>query len=336
MLRFQKNILLSEHTTMKVGGVADFFVEVKTEEDLKLALKFAEDNKLKFFVLGGGSNTFFSDAGFSGLVIKINIKKIETSEGGRNIHAYAGAGEKWDDIVALAVGRGWRGVENLSLIPGTVGGAVYQNIGAYGAELKDSIGYVSVLDTENGRKIKIKSTKCEFGYRTSLFQKVNNFIILGAEFKFSKNKPFNLSYPDLGKYFEDKKPGVKEIRRAIIKIRKSKIPYPDDRIGTAGSFFKNPVIPRSVYKSILKKYPALKGRQTDDGVKLSAGQLIEFAGWKGKKIGNVGVSEKHALVIVSYPGSKSKDIEKIVEEIKKSVKVNFGINLEEEVKMVQG
>lgn len=331
-MKIRKNIKLAKYTTFHVGGPAEFFAEVKNVDELKEAVSFARKNKLKIFVLGGGSNVLISDKGIDGLVLKINIKEVRIS--GTDI--YAGAGEEWDKVVARAVSRGLGGIENLSLIPGTVGGAVYQNIGAYGAEIKDVLEFVDVFDVKLGEVFKLSTQECQFEYRTSVFQKPEggNYIILGASLKLSRNPTPNTKYPDLIKYFEGNKPLVKEIRNAVIKIRRSKLVYPSRNTGTVGSFFKNPITSISNFQFLISKYPDLKGRETKGQIKLSAGQLIELAGCKGRKIKNVGVSEKHALVLVSYPGAKSENILKLAELIQKAVKTKFGVQLEPEVKIM--
>lgn len=332
-------------TTFHIGGEAKFFVEIASVGDLVEAVKFAKDKNLPIFVLGGGSNILISDDGFNGLVIKINICGIRhlwindlrsrlSTRSQDSVILTAGAGEAWDDVVAKAVELNAGGIENLSLIPGTVGGAVAQNIGAYGVEIKDVIKSVKIYDTKNGNTARLSDKECCFGYRSSIFKENKDLIVLEAEFMLSKNHIPDVSYPDLAAEFNGKNPSIAEIRNAVIKIRKNKLPYPDE-IGNAGSFFKNPTVKISNYQLLISNYPDLKGRDIGNGlVKLSAAQLIEKAGWKGKRLGNVGVSEKHALVLVNYGRGKAKELANLEAMMKESVEAKFGINMELEVEKV--
>jgi len=329
----KKNVKLAKYNTFHTGGPAEFFVEVKSIDDLKKAVEFAKKNKLKISILGSGSNILIADRRLKGLVIKINIRGIAIT--GNTI--LAGAGESWDKVVAKAVSKDLWGIENLSLIPGTVGGAVYQNIGAYGAQIKDVLNFVDVFDTKIQKLTRLSSKDCRLDYRTSAFQdkKGAHLIIIGASLMLNKNKNPNLKYPDLVEHFKNKEPTLNEIRKAVIKIRKKKLVYPTAGIGTAGSFFKNPIITVADYQKLLSDYPDIKGREIGDGlVKLSAGQLIQMTGWKGKKLGKTGVSEKHALVLVSYKGAQTKDILKLAQLVQRSVKNRFNVLLESEVKIV--
>ncbi|MBI2064931.1 MAG: UDP-N-acetylmuramate dehydrogenase [Candidatus Yanofskybacteria bacterium] len=332
-VKIRKNVKLARYTTFHVGGPAEFFAEVNSVGEVKGVVDFVKKNKLKLFILGGGSNVLLPDKGMKGLVLKVNIKGIKF----RNNLTSAGAGEIWDNIVAKAVAKGLSGIENLSLIPGTVGGAVYQNIGAYGMELKDVLDSVEVFDIKSLAVKRFSNKKCYFGYRQSIFQQSENprYIILEAGLKLSKNYVPNVEYPDLVKYFGSKKASLSEMRKAIIKIRKTKLVYPSDSIGTAGSFFKNPIVSSALFNKIIKQQPDIKGRETDRGrIKLFAGQLVEEAGWKGKRLGSVGASEKHSMVLVSYKGGKAVDIVKLSNLIRKSVKDKFGVDLEPEVKIM--
>ena len=327
-MKIRQNVNLAKMTTFKTGGPARFFVEVKSLADIKKAVGFAKSKKLKIFILGGGSNLLISDKGVGGLVIKILIRGVTF----KGLKVYAGAGELWDKVVSRAVSKKLSGIENLSLIPGTVGGAVYQNIGAYGVELKDFLEYVDVFDVRLGHIKRLSNKNCRFGYRSSIFQKRdgNNCIILGASLRLSKKFNPNLNYPDL-KTFKGKF-SLNEVRKMIIKIRKLKLVYPSVSVGSAGSFFKNPTITIIRHRQLITDHPDLSGREIGGGlVKLSAGQLIERSGWKGVKVGRVGVAKKHALVLVSYRGAKTEELIKLSQKIKNSVFKKFGLGLEEEV-----
>ena len=346
MAPIKQNIPLAPLTTFDIGGNARFFVEVSTVYELAEAIKFANDKKLAVFVLGGGSNILISDEGFNGLVVKMDISGITLMNtpipGSRAKHTMghsgwrirAGAGEIWDDIVAKAVELNVSGIENLSLIPGTVGGAVYQNIGAYGAELKDVLISMQAYDIKTGSIVELSNKECGFEYRSSIFKKNKDLIILEAELLLSEDNKPNLLYPDLKNRFKGQNPSVAQIRDAVIEIRMSKIPYPNE-VRNTGSFFKNPTVKNSNYKFLISKYPDLKGYNTDNGlVKLSAAQLIERAGFKGRRVGNVGVSAKHALVLVNYGSGTAKELNDLVERVKEAVEAKFSVKLEAEVENI--
>lgn len=313
-------------------------------KELIEATKFARKNKLAVFVLGGGSNILVSDEGFDGLVIKMNICGSNFTKTQVDLRIQARAGEMWDDVVARAVELNADGIENLSLIPGTVGGAVYQNIGAYGVELKDVLISVKAYDIKSDEVIELSNRDCDFGYRSSVFKKNKNLVILGTKLLLPKSNKPNLSYPDLQKRFNGLKPTISEVRQAIIEIRLNKIPYPSNimpqilknkghlLVANAGSFFKNPAIPIINYQLLTIKFPDLKGREMTNGlIRLSAAQFIEKSGFKGKRFGNVGVSEKHALVLVNYDNGTAKELIDLAEKIRVTVKTKFGVELEAEV-----
>ena len=359
MINIQQNIPLASLTTFGIGGDAKFFVEVRSVDELAEAVKFAKDNGLPVFVLGGGSNILISDNGFNGLIIKMNIRglwiidfasRLSTgvvltvgagpapekaeSSGSSKLLLRCGAGEMWDDVVAKAVELGVGGIENLSLIPGTVGGAVYQNIGAYGAELKDVLVSVKAYDAKTDNVVELSNKECGFEYRSSVFKKNKNLIVLEADLLLSKNQKLNLLYPDLQKRFAGASPTISEVRQAVIEIRRSKIPDPE-KISNAGSFFKNPVVTTANFQRLTTNCSDLKGRDLGGGsVKLSAAQLIEMAGFKGKKVGNVGVSEKHALVLINYGNGTAKELTDLAGTVKEAVKAQFGVKLEPEVEQI--
>src|SRR3989338_10385860 len=334
MVDIKKSVPLAPYTTFGIGGSAKFFVEVNSIQDLTEAVTFAKDNNSPIFVLGGGSNILISDGGFNGLVIKINVRGINYLNTQTGLCIRAGAGEMWDDVVAKTVELKAGGLENLSFIPGTVGGAVYQNIGGYGAEVKDTIESVLVFDISTSNIVRLSGDECGFDYRFSIFKKNRNFIILEVELLLSKEWKPNLSYPDLKVVFDSKTPTITEVREAVVGIRKRKIYYPKE-LGSAGSFFKNPSMKISNYRFLISKHSDLKSRHVGNGlVKLSAAQLIEKAGWKGKRIGNVGVADKHALVLVNYGGGKSKELDHLAADIIKSVRAKFDVTLEPEVEKV--
>ena len=333
-MQIKHNVPLAYYTTFGIGGKARFFVEVGDEDELAEAAEFAKNNKLSVFALGGGSNILISDEGYDGLVIKINICGIISVNTPTGLRIKAGAGQMWDDVVAYAVSMNISGIENLSLIPGTVGGAVYQNIGAYGAELKDVLVLVKAYNIKTGNVVELSNKECGFEYRHSIFKNNKDLIVLEAELLLSKDNKQNLSYPDFQKLLIGAEPTIAEIRQAVINIRLNKIPYPP-LTANAGSFFKNPLITIANFENLLQNCPDLKGHKSGNGfIKLSAGQLIEKCDFKGKRMGNVGVSEKHALVLVNYGGGQAKDINELESVIKEAVKVKFGVKLEAEVEKI--
>ena len=346
-MEIRENVILAPYTTFRIGGPARYFCEVGNLGDLRSALKFSKDNNLRFFILGGGSNILVSDKGFDGLVIKMGIRGLEFKDFGNYTIVSAGAGESWDYVVERAVKINLGGIENLSLIPGTAGAAVYQNIGAYGVELKDVLESAEVLNVDSG-EIKIFSNEdCLFGYRNSVFKinKDRNSIILKVNLKLYKNQEPKISYPDLIKIFEGKKPSIAYVRVAVIEVRMNKIPYPPNimpqilknkgHLPNAGSFFKNPIVTAEHFKRITLNHSDLKGFKLKDGtVKLFVAQLIEKYGWKGKRFGNVGVSEKHSLVLVNYGDGTAEEVTNIADNITKSIKNGFGLDLEPEVETI--
>jgi len=326
-MKIRENISLAPYTTFKIGGKAKFFIEAKHVDDVKDGIKFAEQNDLPFFILGGGSNILISDKGFRGLIIRVSIRGIQRDKNTLQI----GAGHNWDSVVAYAVRENLSGIENLSLIPGTMGGAVFQNIGAYGTELSDVIASVVVFNTTTEKIEKLSLKACHFGYRKSIFQEYpGKLVILKATIKLSSKFRPNLSYPDIKEYFHDRAATLSAIRKAVVSIRQAKLPYPDT-IANAGSFFKNPIISNARGTTLMKKHPELKQKKARGGIKLSAGQLIELAKWKGRRTGNVGVSDKHSLVLVNYINGTAKEIVKLAHKIQNSVLRRFSVRLEPEV-----
>jgi len=328
-----EQIPLAPLTTMRVGGRARFFARVESTDELSEAIIFAKNRNLPVFILGAGSNTLFHDDGFEGLVIQMSIEGI-ACEGN---HVTSGAGVMWDDLVRETVAYNLWGVENLSLIPGSVGGAVVQNIGAYGIEVCEAIFSVDVFDRESMQMKTFLRDECAFGYRESIFKKNNNLIVLRVTFAFSQDGVPNVEYEDVKKYFEERvvlgKPTLIEIREAIIAIRIVKMP--EWGVGSAGSFFKNPVVSVEDYEQIKKRYPGLKAySQTDGAMKLSAAWLLDHVGgWRGVRRGDAGVHEKQSLILVNYGTATEKEILLLANEMKKDIKDKVEVTLEEEVKI---
>ncbi|PCJ23466.1 MAG: UDP-N-acetylenolpyruvoylglucosamine reductase [Flavobacteriales bacterium] len=335
-MEIQENISLKPYNTFGLDVFTSKFVEVSNVEELQEILM---NNNDPLLILGGGSNILFTQ-NFNGLVIKNNITGITVlEESNKEIVLKVGAGEVWHHFVLYCIDNNYAGVENLSLIPGNVGAAPMQNIGAYGVEVKDLITQVEAFDMRD-YSIKIfTSLECEFDYRSSVFKtsEKGNYIITSVIFRLNKEAKLNISYGAIEDELEAMKissPSIKDVSNAVINIRSSKLPDPK-KIGNSGSFFKNPIVPTLVKDKILAEYPETPNYpQLDGSFKIAAGWLIEKCGWKGKRINNYGVHENQALVLVNYGGAKGIDILRLSEEIIKSVKDMFGVDLEREVNII--
>jgi len=333
----EENASLAPMTTMKVGGHARFFVRVKNIEEIKEAVSWAYQKKVQFFILGGGANTLVGEKGFSGLVIKIECKGISYKKSGESTSVVIGAGEIWDDIVRDAVKRGLWGIENLSLVPGTAGGAVVQNIGAYGATLGDVVKEVEAFDTKTMNTKVFLRDECASGYRESVFKKNHYLIVTRVTLILRQNgKPLS-NYEDVKKYFLEKritKPSLSDMREAIIAIRTAKMPAPP--LGTAGSFFKNPIVSKGEFLRLQKEFPEIKTYPAGENqVKISAAWLLDkVGGFRGFRDGDAGTYEKQALILVNHGTATAGDMISLAEKIKKSIKEKTGVTLEEEVVMM--
>lgn len=353
----QEKISLAQYTTFKIGGPAKFFCVVTNENELIDAVKYASVNKLRIFVIGGGSNILISDNGFDGLVIKMEIKgieftdlnskqneiehadKLENSINKNNVIVRVGAGENWDDFVELAVSKGLYGIENLSSIPGTVGASAVQNIGAYGTEVSNVIKNVRALDTESLEFVLLSKAECEFSYRESIFkQKKGRYIILKIDFELTRNGEINLEYEEIKDYFISKNisnTSLQNMRDAIVDIRQDKLPD-WKKWGTAGSFFKNPIISLEKYESLKRVYPELPGYEESDGrIKVSLGWILDkICDARGFFMGNVGTYDRQALVVVTKPGATATEVVMFSNELMSRVQDKTGIKIEGEVDWV--
>lgn len=338
MIRFSENHSLKAHNTFGIDTKAKYYFEFTEQEDLEVFLNSNNTWKEeKLIVLGEGSNILFMND-FDGLVIHPNVPGMNSVWEDRN-HDWieVGAGEVWDEFVEFAVNQGLGGTENLSLIPGKVGAAPVQNIGAYGQEVCRLVEKVKGYDLEKGCAAEFSATECEFAYRNSVFKNYlkNRFIITSVIFRLDKFPEFNLGYGQLEEKVKEKgEATLHTIREAVIEIRSSKLPDVKE-VGNAGSFFKNPVVDVLLAEQIKSKYPEIPFYPGGEGkIKLAAGWLIEQAGWKGKRIGEAGVHEQQALVIVNYGKATGKEIYALSEEICKSVEEKFGLALEREVNCI--
>lgn len=346
----KENIPLAPYTIFKIGGPARFFAEVRNLEELKYAFCFSKENNLPFLILGEGSNVLISDAGFPGLTLRNRILGIESQEAEDFIKIKAGGGENWDKFVEFAVQKGGAGVECLSGIPGTVGAAPVQNIGAYGQSASDTIELVEAFDLETGEEKFFTKKECAFGYRTSRFKdNSTKYFITAVNFKLQKNRQPSLDYHDLKDYFRDNPhPTLSAVREAVLEIRfrKGMVVTGEELHTSVGSFFINPVISQEHLAELKFKVGQcrkFKDCCTDpwfwelpDGkVKISAACLIECAGFsRGLKIGRVGISPFHSLAITNFGGASAAEVLFLAERIRTEVKKKFGIDLEIEPRLV--
>jgi len=344
-LKLQENISLASFTTLRVGGPARYMVEARTESEVKGALRFASERQLPLLVLGGGSNLLIADEGWPGLVLKIALRGIEFGFEKDKVLFYAGAGENWDDLVALTVERNCAGLECLTGIPGTVGGTPVQNVGAYGQEVSQTIRKVRVLEIATGNITELSNDACGFAYRSSILNgsKRGQYIVLEVGFQLTQDGEPTLVYGDVKKFFSNStnRPSLQQVREAVKQIRQSKamlLVRGDEDCRSAGSFFKNPLVSAAEAKRIqalalqrvpdktMPQFPAADGK-----VKLAAAWLVEQSGFhKGYSRGPVGISRKHSLAIVNRGGATAKEIIAFKNEVEQKVFETWGVRLQPE------
>lgn len=337
-MEIQHNVLLKKYTTFKTGGFARLFCVVESVQDVIEALEYVSLHAIPFYILGGGSNTLVSEKGFDGLVIHIALQGTEYEEiDEKNVRVKVASGVEWDMCVADAVGRGLYGLENLSLIPGSVGASPIQNIGAYGVEVKDIIESVEVYNIQSKKIETLLNNECVFTYRDSIFKKDagKKYIVLSVTFVLSKNGILKTDYKDIESYFTTHggDATLQSVRDAIIDIRTKKLP--DLHVyGTAGSFFKNPIINREVSEQLQKKFPTLPlyDMENISQVKTSAAFLIDkVAQMRGARVDDVGTFQNQALVLVNYGNATGEEVLAFSDYIQKTVFEKSGIVLEREV-----
>lgn len=343
-MEIKENVSLAPYTTFKVGGPAEFFVVVKSEEDLSASLSEARERSLPVTIIGGGSNVLISDEGLKGMVIKNEIKGVAYEEIGGDILVTAGGGMWWDDLVEETVSKDLWGMENLSSIPGTVGATPVQNVGAYGVEVSELIRSVRVCDIVSGSFKVMSPNDCRFGYRDSIFktEEGKRFVVVGVTYALSRVSMPRLEYKDLAERFSKAGVGAQErspfaptpadIRAAVIDIRKKK--FPDLKVvGTAGSFFKNPIVSKDEAAALHLLYPELPTYPQSDGrVKVSLGFVLDkICGLRGWRDGGVGLYENQALVLVNYENASAKNISDFAEKVAEKVFSKTKIKIEPEV-----
>ncbi|MFC0773101.1 UDP-N-acetylmuramate dehydrogenase [Terrimonas alba] len=345
-MQFQENISLKSYNTFGIEAAARYFASFHSLEELQNLLTSSsslrgtkQKPQTSNLVLGGGSNILFTKD-FDGVVLKNEINGIEKiSEDENFIYIKCGAGENWHQVVLHCIENNWGGLENLSLIPGCVGASPMQNIGAYGAEIKDVFHELTAFHLQEKGNYIFKLKDCEFGYRESVFKRKykDQFVIADVTYRLSKKPKVNTSYGAIEQELE--KMGVQEVNiktvsQAVINIRSSKLPDPKE-IGNAGSFFKNPSVAKEKFLALQSEFPLIVGYENADGsMKLAAGWLIEQCGWKGFRDGDAGVHAKQALVLVNYGNAKGSEIYALSEKIVDSVADKFGVALEREVNII--
>jgi UDP-N-acetylmuramate dehydrogenase len=338
MIKVEENVSLKPFNTFGIEAKSARFIVFKSIPELLDALKLRQVNE-SLLVLGGGSNILLTKD-FDGLVLKNELKGIELiREDDEHVWTKSMAGESWHHFVLHCIDKGWAGVENLSLIPGTVGAAPMQNIGAYGIEIKDVFEHLEALEIETQKFKTFDTPECAFGYRESIFKRKlkGKYIITSVTFKLKKVAEFNTSYGAIQETLDAmgiKELSIKAVSNAVIHIRQSKLPDPA-KIGNSGSFFKNPTIDSLDYEGLRAEFPSIPGyKQAENKVKVPAAWLIEQAGWKGKTFGEIGVHKNQPLVLVNYGNGKGKDIKNLAFEIQASVASKFGIELTPEVNII--
>ncbi len=321
---------LREYNSFGFDVIAAFFARAGSEEDLREALTWCQDNQQPLFALGGGSNTVFVGPP-SGLVLQIGIKGIEHErQDDGSVLLRVGAGEDWHSLVAHCLEQGWHGLENLALIPGAVGSAPIQNIGAYGVELSDVFVQLEAIDRQDGSAVTLDSDACAFGYRDSAFKQhwKDRFLISRVWLKLHTTPTLKINYPALRSALQDRSDVTpKDVFDAVVSVRKARIPDPAE-IGNTGSFFTNPIVTTTQAEALLCDYPDMPHWPQDDATqKLSAGWLIEACGWKGHRNGAVGVHENQALVLLNLGDASGHDILALAEQIADSVESRFNLRL---------
>lgn len=337
----EKNKNLKDLNTFGIEVFAKSFIELNT---LDQAISFFQETDLaqnNFLILGGGSNLLLTE-NFDGIVIKNEIKGITIiNEDKNHIELKVGAGENWHNFVMHCIQNEYAGIENLSLIPGNVGASPMQNIGAYGVEVKELITEVETIEIETGEIVRFQNHECQFDYRSSIFKTShkNQYFISAVSFKLNKTPEFKISYGAIKAQLDlnnitEKNLTIKAVSDAVIAIRQSKLPDPNE-IGNSGSFFKNPIVATNQFEKLKKKHKDMPAYELPTGgYKLAAGWLIENTGWKGYTEGNYGVHKKQALVLVNYGGANGLEIYDLSERIVISVEQKFGVRLEREVNIL--
>lgn len=340
----REQVDLSPHNTLRIPAIAERFITVTAAREIPEILRDSRVTRGPLHILGGGSNVLFL-GDISGTVLHVAIKGREVvGETDSDLLLQVGAGENWHETVIHCVERGWGGTENLALIPGTVGAAPMQNIGAYGVELADIFHSLRAVDLETGETREFNREECRFGYRDSVFKQEfrGAYCIADVTLRLSKSPEINTSYGSLWNKLEEdgvSDPDIAQVAQAVMEIRRSKLPDPAD-LGNAGSFFKNPVVGEEQFRKLADRYRdmphyEMKGeKEGEKQYKIPAGWLIEETGWKGKREGDVGTYRQQALVIVNHGRATGEEVWNLAQKIIRSVRDLFGIELVPEVNII--
>jgi len=342
MLSIQSNVSLKRYNTFGIDVKARYWVDIQHEDDLQTLFQITEYVDTPKLILGGGSNVLLCQD-FDGMVVHVGIQGIDVvREDEQNVYLRAGGGVNWQELVLYCVDHDYAGMENLSLIPGTVGAAPMQNIGAYGVEVEQVFDSLRAIDRQTGELRQFAHADCAFGYRESVFKRElkGQYIITSVTFRLDKQPTFHIRYGAIQETLNamgisDENLSIRAISNAVIRIRRSKLPNPAE-IGNAGSFFKNPEIPQTQFDALKAQYPDLPGYPLADTgrVKVPAGWLIEQAGWKGHRAGDAGVHAKQALVLVNYGNATGHEIMALAQQVQQSVREKYGIEISPEVNVV--
>jgi UDP-N-acetylmuramate dehydrogenase len=339
-MKIIQNISLKLYNTFGIDAIAAEFAEITEVDELLDMIKATKLQHTKHLILGGGSNILFTND-YDGLVIRISIGGIQVKET-RNSHVLvkAGAGVVWDDLVRFCMDKGYGGIENLVMIPGSVGAGPIQNIGAYGVELKDTFHSLEAINIASGEMKVFEKQDCKFAYRDSIFKRdlKGEYVIISVTLLLQKDHIPDVSYgaikEELMKMGLDEQADIKAVGDAVTAIRQKKLPNPA-LIGNAGSFFKNPVVDEEKFNKMCNLHPDIPSYKSEDGsIKVPAGWMIEQCGWKGKILGNAAVHDKQALVLVNKGDATGRDVLMLAKKIKQSVFDRFDVMLEMEVNVV--
>jgi UDP-N-acetylmuramate dehydrogenase len=332
-MHLEEHVSLLAHNTFRVEARARYFASLERQEDILTLLADERLRTLPRLILGGGSNVLFR-ADFPGLVMRVALRGVELlGEDQSHRLVRAAAGESWHDVVRWTVSQGWPGLENLSLIPGTVGAAPVQNIGAYGVELADVCEAVEAVELSTGQTHTFDREACRFAYRDSLFkQQAGRWLITSVTFRLPKVFAPRLDYPGVREALGDVEPTPLAVSEAICAVRRAKLPgLAPGEPGSAGSFFKNPLVPAGQAEALRASYPGLPAWPQPDGrTKLSAAWLIEQCGWKGRRVGDAEIYARHALVLVNHGRASGAELWALAEAVRSSVRQRFGVDLEPE------
>ena len=330
MIDIQTNIQLQSFNTLNLNAVASHYCIVRSLQDLREAIEFAEQAQLNMMILSGGSNMLLPEY-LDALVVQLHLDDLVLlAEDDTNVTIRVGAGRHWHEFVLWTTEQGFYGLQNLALIPGWVGAAPVQNIGAYGVEVGEFIEFVEAFDRTKNEIVQIQASDCHFSYRHSIFKdQPERFVITAVIFKLLKQPQLKMNYGDLKAAMGDDITPY-NLQQQVIKIRQSKLPDPAE-YPNAGSFFKNPILIKTKFEEVLQLHPTIPHYpQADGSVKVAAGWLIDQSGWKGKKLGKVGMFDRQALVLVNYADASLTDVQATYRSVQQDVLNKFGILLEPE------